>query len=46
VCCRALTFSEVSEDWITPLDASMEGIGGEVIRKWRLIQIKSAIDHR
>lgn len=27
--------AEVSEDWITPLDVSMELIGGEVIRKWR-----------
>ena len=27
--------AEISEDWTTPLDMSMEAIGGEVIRKWR-----------
>ena len=32
---KAALIGEVAEDWVTPLDARMDAIGGVVIREWR-----------
>jgi uncharacterized membrane protein len=32
---KAAVVAEIDEDWMTPLDLRMEGLGGEVIRQWR-----------
>jgi uncharacterized membrane protein len=32
---KAAVIAEVDEDWITPLNARMEAIGGSVAREWR-----------
>jgi uncharacterized membrane protein len=32
---KVAVVAEVAEDWVTPLDARMESIGGEVAREWR-----------
>jgi uncharacterized membrane protein len=32
---KTAIIAEVAEDWVTPLDTRMEGIGGDVMREWR-----------
>jgi uncharacterized membrane protein len=32
---RATVLAEIEEDWITPLDSCIEGMGGVIMRTWR-----------
>jgi uncharacterized membrane protein len=32
---KAAVLAEIEEDWITPLDTRIEGMGGVVLRTWR-----------
>ena len=32
---KTAVIAEIDEDWVTPLDARMQSLGGEVIRQWR-----------
>jgi len=32
---KAAVIAEVDEDWVTPLNARMEALGGSVVREWR-----------
>jgi uncharacterized membrane protein len=32
---KAAVIAELDEDWVTPLNARMEAIGGNVVREWR-----------
>lgn len=36
--------AEIDEDWVTPLDARMEALGGTVIREWRLDFVDEQIE--
>jgi uncharacterized membrane protein len=43
---KSAVVAEVEEEWVSPLDARMESIGGHVIREWRCDFIDDAIQKR